>query len=183
LGWKRIDRLKVRCHHRVPANCAYTPLAHPNALTKPSDVTENSPRPYKLLNSGLVVLRPSQQLSQGVYRFLQTSPLVPTFSFPDQDLLAEYFKGKWKPIPWCYNALKTLRNIHKPLWRDEEVRCLHYILADKPWKKRVSKDANDEDGFLELNLWWWDAFDKLAEDLKQIDPVAWELVISNVAST
>lgn len=109
-----------------------------------------------------------------------TSPLVPTFAFPDQDLLAAFFKGRWKPLPWCYNALKTLRVIHKPLWRDEEVRCLHYILAEKPWQKRIrQKGGGDE--YEEVNRWWWERFDKLEEEMKITDKEGWTLVVANVA--
>ncbi|KAG1716538.1 hypothetical protein ID866_590, partial [Astraeus odoratus] len=106
---------------RVPANCAYTPLEHPSGLTSPTKITANSPRPHTQLNSGLVVLTPSSKLAKAIYHHLNTSPLVPTWSFSDQDLLADFFKGRWKPLPWCYNALKTLMIIHEPLWRDEEI--------------------------------------------------------------
>ncbi|KAF9240892.1 glycosyltransferase family 8 protein [Melanogaster broomeanus] len=106
----------------VPENCAYTPLSHPTAITAPTPITDESPRPHTQLNSGLVVLNPSAELAEAVYNHLYTSPLVPTWSFPDQDLLSDFFKGKWKPLPWCYNALKTLMIIHKPLWCDEEIQ-------------------------------------------------------------
>ena len=146
-------------------------------MTQPSQITETSPRPYGLLNSGLVVLYPSKQLFNNITDFLAKSPLVPTFSFPDQDLLAEFFKGKWQPLPWCYNALKTLRLIHKPLWRDDEIRCLHYILHDKPWSRPPGSGGDYE----EVNQWWWDTFDSLLPELKERDPQGYQLVISNVA--
>jgi len=113
-----------------------------------------------------------------ISHYLATSELVPTFSFPDQDLLAAYFNGKWKPLSWCYNALKTLRVIHKPLWRDDEIRCLHYILHDKPWHQRKL-----EGDYAELNEWWWDRFDKLGEEMKRGDSLAqedWKLIEANV---
>lgn len=165
---------------RIPDNCAYTPLIHPDALTHPSAITDTSPRPYGLLNSGLVVLTPSTDTTKAIAHYLSTSPLVPTFSFPDQDLLAAFFKGRWKPLPWCYNALKTLRIIHKPLWRDEEIRCLHYILDDKPWQARVGAEGSGGD-YEELNRWWWERLDKLAEELAVDDPKGRELVLQNVA--
>ena len=135
-------------------NCAFTAVAHPDGLIKPTQITSDSPRTYGLLNSGMVVLNPSKELAAGIEVFLNTSPLVPTFLFPDQDLLAAYFVGRWKPLPWCYNALKTLRYIHRPLWRDEEVRCLHYILKDKPWTQPRGTGGDYE----ELNSWWWDRY-------------------------
>jgi lipopolysaccharide biosynthesis glycosyltransferase len=116
-----------------------------------------------LLNSGTVVLNPSEEAMSGLAHFLSTSPLVSSFSFPDQDLLATFYKGRWKPLPWCYNALKTLRKVHKPLWRDEEVRCLHYILAIKPWQTKVVDEWEKE-----MHRWWWDGYylleDRLIEE-------------------
>jgi lipopolysaccharide biosynthesis glycosyltransferase len=105
---------------------------------------------------------------------------VPTFSFPDQDLLAEFFRGKWKPLPWVYNALKTLRVTHKTLWRDEEVRCLHYILADKPWKARV-REGDTVDDLTEMDRWWWERFEGLIDELVD-DPETRELLLANVAN-
>ena len=126
----------------------------------------------------MVVLTPSVELSTAIRHYLATSPLVPTFSFPDQDLLANFFEGKWKPLPWCYNALKTLREIHKPLWRDEEVRCLHYILADKPWHgKRTGGE------YEEVDEWWWDRFEKLRQEMRLSNPEALSLVLSNVVES
>ncbi|GBE77924.1 nucleotide-diphospho-sugar transferase [Sparassis latifolia] len=158
----------------VPANCAHTSMVHPEALSSPPTITESSPRPYTQLNSGTVVLHPSHELSEGLKHFLSTSPLVPTFSFPDQDLLSAFFKGKWKPLPWCYNALKPLRLIHKPMWRDEEVRCLHYILKDKPWHQPPGTGGE----FEEVNKWWWDRYERVAAELRSSDAEGWELVSS-----
>lgn len=98
----------------------------------------------------------------GLTEFLSTSPLVPTFSFPDQDLLAAFYKGRWKPLPWCYNALKTLRKAHQPLWRDEEIRCLHYILSVKPWHTKVVDEWEKE-----MFQWWWDRYYPLEARLSQ----------------
>jgi lipopolysaccharide biosynthesis glycosyltransferase len=160
---------------RIPENCAYTSVSHPMGVTHAPVITDSSPRPYRLLNSGMVVLTPSAELFNAIKQYLATSPLVPTFSFPDQDLLANFFERRWKPLPWCYNALKTLREIHKQLWRDEEVRCLHYILTDKPWHVRVRGDEYEE-----INGWWWERFDNLREEMQNREPQAWSTVVSNV---
>ena len=117
--------------YRIPANCAHTAVATPTS--DPPAIEDTSPRPYKQLNSGTVVLNPSLSILQDIIHVISTSPAIPTYSFPDQDLLSDYFRGRWKPLSWRYNALKTLRIIHTPLWSDDEVRCLHYILHDKPW--------------------------------------------------
>ncbi|OCH96552.1 nucleotide-diphospho-sugar transferase [Obba rivulosa] len=160
----------------IPENCAYTPKVHPQALTSETQFTESSPRPYTELNSGTVVLNPSAELFDGIQHFLSTSPLVPTFSFPDQDLLSVFFKGRWKPLPWCYNALKTLRIIHKSLWRDEEVRCLHYILHDKPWSHPPGTGGDYE----EVNRWWWDGYEALRQEMEESNKEDWALVDANV---
>ncbi len=62
-----------------------------------------------------------------IKHFIATSDEVPTFKFPDQDALASIYKGRWQPLPWVYNGLKTLRKIHDPLWRDAEVKNVHYM--------------------------------------------------------
>lgn len=152
-------------------------MAHPEGLIKPTEITADSPRPYTLLNSGAVVLNPSTELADGISDFISTSPLVPTFTFPDQDLLAHYFAGRWKVLPWCYNALKTLREIHKPLWRDEEIRCIHYILHEKPWHQPRGTAKEYE----LLNSWWWDKYEQLGEQMKVSDLEGWGLVDAQVA--
>ncbi|KAH9857925.1 glycosyltransferase family 8 protein [Lenzites betulinus] len=156
----------------IPENCAYTSRTHP------PPIEEASPRPYHLLNSGLVVLRPSREVFDTLHRFLEESPLVPTFKFPDQDLLAAVFRNRWTPLPWHYNALKTLRIIHAELWRDEEVRCVHYILSDKPWRARP--EAADPQ-YVVLNRWWWEVYEQLREEMGVSDPEGWKLVEDNVA--
>ena len=80
-------------------------------------------------------------------------------------------------MPWCYNALKTLRKIHQQLWRDEEVRCLHYILAVKPWQTKVVDEWEKE-----MHQWWWDRFHLLEARLSQEgDEETLKLVRENVA--
>ena len=125
------------------------------------------------------MLNPSVELSSGLEHYLATSPLVSTFKFPDQDLLAAFFEGKWKVLPWCYNALKTLRIIHQPLWRDDEIRCLHYILAEKPWKTPRGTAGDYE----EVHGWWWDRYATLEEGMLRSDPEGWKLVDTYVTKT
>ena len=115
-------------------NCAYTPLKHPAALSaatpvpnsdslkhrKPSDhingngATSHQPHTYTLLNSGLFLFKPSRRQYLNILEYLSTSPLVEKFSFPDQDLITEFFRDRWLPIPWKFNALKTWRYQHGP---------------------------------------------------------------------
>ncbi|KAH8100598.1 nucleotide-diphospho-sugar transferase [Cristinia sonorae] len=160
----------------TPENCAHSSVSWPTAISNPPVISKDSPRPYGLLNSGLVVINPSLELSEGLQGFLATSPLIPTFQFPDQDLLSVYFEGRWKVLPWCYNALKTMKFVHEPIWRDDEIRCLHYILAEKPWLT----DRAVAGVYQEVNGWWWDEYKKLEVDMKQTDPEGWKLVDAHV---
>ncbi|EEB93853.1 hypothetical protein MPER_07441 [Moniliophthora perniciosa FA553] len=149
---------------RIPANCAHT--AVPNPQAPPPTWSPNTPRPYGQLNSGTVVVNPSKELADAIIRYLNTED-ISKFSFPDQDLLAAFFKGKWKPLPWYYNALKTLKVIHVPEWDDNEIRCLHYILHDKPWKARESSEG--EPAYIEFNNWWWDRYEQMLMGLEAKD--------------
>jgi len=160
----------------IPENCPHTAVTSPTAL--PPHPTISSPRPYTQLNSGTVVLHPSNELAESITNFLATHNDISQYSFPDQDLLTEYFKSKWKPIPWYYNALKTLRVIHQEEWSDEEVRCLHYILPDKPWLSRITSPELKEYGI--VNGWWWEQFDQLVEQMSKGDQDSLQLVLSNV---
>jgi len=139
----------------IPGNCAYTNKIHP------APITSDSPRPYHLLNGGLVALRPSRAQFQELYTFLTESPLVGTFMFPDQDLMAVVYKGRWKPLPYVYNALKTLRAIHSDLWVDDNVKCIHYILSDKPWLSHPKPDTP----YYTTDKWWWDAYEGYLREL------------------
>lgn len=42
-------------------------------------------------------------------------------------IAARFFKDRWIPLPYVYNSLKTLRVIHQNIWRDEDVRNVHYM--------------------------------------------------------
>jgi len=141
------------------ANCAYTPITHPGALSEPTPVTPASRPTHHLLNSGMFVFRPSASLWSRMLDFFNATPLLTGFKFPDQDFLAEFFRHKWVSLGWQYNALKTMRYWHENIWRDEEVVCLHYIV-DKPWAKRVGTDGSA--GYLgrdgETHTWWWEEY-------------------------
>ncbi|KFA56396.1 hypothetical protein S40293_04999 [Stachybotrys chartarum IBT 40293] len=140
-------------------NCAYTPLRHPTALTDPLQPSDTTPRTYRLLNGGMLLFHPSEALWESMLHTFNTSPLLSTYQFPDQDFLADFFDRKWLAMGWQWNAIKTMRYWHPDLWRDDEVICLHYIV-DKPWAKRVGSDGTagylGKDGV--THSWWWDAY-------------------------
>lgn len=122
---------------RVPENCGHTQAK----LTEPLPKKRFSRPTHSALNSGTVVLRPSADDFAKIYHTLNFDPLVKTFKFPDQDLLAYVFEGKYEPISYRYNALKTLKSCHPEMWRDEDVKNVHYIL-DKPWASRTVSHAS-----------------------------------------
>ncbi|KAH9232272.1 glycosyltransferase family 8 protein [Colletotrichum gloeosporioides 23] len=66
------------------------------------------------------------------------------------------FRGRWVGLPYVYNALKTLRwrGVHDVIWRDEEVKNVHYILSPKPWDCCEDDGAEGHD---ESHRWWWAA--------------------------
>jgi hypothetical protein len=157
---------------RIPENCAHT---YANYIT-PISYQDLSKKPtFSLLNSGLVVLQPSDEMVQNIRTVLDTDPEVPNFKFPDQDFLSHLFRGKWVPLGYQYNALKTLRSCHKPIWRDEDVKNVHYIL-DKPWASRIGAGTAPQDEV--LHSWWWDAFEELKRSWGE--KRGWDVVESTV---
>ena len=105
-------------------NCPYTPLRHPTALKEATPVPASAapPDPYALLNGGVFLYHPSDRLWKAMHNHFLTSPELSTFKFPDQEFIASVFCGRWRPLPWIYNTLKTMRQWHTNIWREEEVK-------------------------------------------------------------
>ncbi len=109
------------------------------------------------LNAGLILLRPSLSLLHSITTFLTQPSLSPTtLPFADQSLLSTLFHNRWTPLPYVYNALKPMREagVHGGervggIWRDGEVKCVHYILTPKPWEMKEGAEM----GVTEK--WWW----------------------------
>jgi inositol 3-alpha-galactosyltransferase len=100
-----------------------------------------------------------------------------SFSFPDQDFLTHFFKDKWRPVGWQWNAIKTMRYWHPEIWRDKEVRNCHYICA-KPWNEGRAEDGDDA----ETHGWWWNEWDswrkeRIKEDQEDTVRVVSEFVL------
>ncbi|KAL9618570.1 MAG: hypothetical protein Q9160_006754 [Pyrenula sp. 1 TL-2023] len=137
-------------------NCAHTRLA-------PHDPpTRNGPgmrRTYNYFNSGVLIWAPRQEVWDNMMQMFATGENIAKYKLPDQDFLNDFFQGKWQPLQWRYNALKTMRNWHPKLWDDDEVVILHYIV-DKPWEKRIASDGiagkRGLDG--ETHRWWWQLY-------------------------
>ncbi|KAK6954805.1 hypothetical protein Daesc_004774 [Daldinia eschscholtzii] len=151
-----------------PENCAYTPQSHPSALSEPTQPEKGAPRTHHMINSGMLLFRPSKPLWKSMIGFFNTTDLLSGFLFPDQDFLAHFFSGRWRALGWQYNALKTMRYWHPNIWRDEEVVCLHYIV-DKPWAKRIGEDGvagyMGRDGI--THAWWWDEWEFFLKSLEK----------------
>ncbi|KAE8372950.1 nucleotide-diphospho-sugar transferase [Aspergillus bertholletiae] len=134
----------------VPANCAFT-SQHSDAVHAQ---TSGAPAAagVAMLNSGLLVVRPSISAWAEIQSGLHMADRTSKYNFPDQELLSDVFRGRWVALPYVYNALKTLRwvGVHDAIWKDEEVKNVHYIFAKKPWHE----DPNSE--LDEPSRWWWE---------------------------
>lgn len=144
---------------RVPENCGFT--AADKSTGQPQPLTSDSPRNHRLLNSGTVVLTPSQEDYDTLIHTMNTHPAVPDMIFFDQDLLPIVYDDKWLPLPYIYNGLKTLRGCHSDLWKDNDVKILHYILQ-KPWKSRTI----EQDVVGIQHKLWWDEYSQLESNWK-----------------
>ncbi|KAF2822154.1 glycosyl transferase family protein-like protein [Ophiobolus disseminans] len=132
----------------VPENCAFTSQhADPDAAQHtgaPADFGLGMP------NGGLQVVNPSAAVYNLILEQL-SNPSSMDYDFADQSLLGDLFRGRWVALPYTYNALKTLRNkgVHEQIWRDGEVKNVHYILSPKPWDEQAGKCSQ------ESHEWWW----------------------------
>ena len=100
------------------------------------------------------MVNPSKAVYDQIVSFMESDAV--NMDFADQSLLSDLYRGRWVPLPYIYNALKTLRweGVHPEIWRDDKVKNIHYILAPKPWDEvdaegnNISKDAT--------HAWWVD---------------------------
>ena len=131
---------------RTPENCAFT------AQHSQSDYAQTHGAPSTaslgMPNGGLQVVNPSAAIYEQIQAHL-ASPSTLNFDFADQSLLSDLFGERWVALPYTYNALKTLRQIHQALWRDNEVKNIHYILTPNPWEEEEGKETQ------ETFKWWW----------------------------
>lgn len=152
---------------RIPSNCAYT-----TQNSAPSEVSQTvGPSPtaskFHMPNAGLLVLNPSE----GTYQTILEAPDHPktgTYGFADQELLADVFGHRWFGLPYVYNALKTMRwkGVHDAIWKDEEVKNLHYIMSPKPWMMERPKHGEKDEVVLS---WWWGLNDERERAEKEKD--------------
>ncbi|WP_168385905.1 glycosyltransferase family 8 protein [Erwinia amylovora] len=133
----------------VPQNCFYSWCTGVNHLEQ-TDKVDN------YLNSGLLLLKPDRAVFDQMLSALAAMDDLKAYRFPEQDFLNHFYRARWRPLPWIYNALKTLPHQHPAVWQPERVKNIHFIL-DKPWQKR--RDKTDRD--FALNSRWWDIAQQL----------------------
>ncbi|PGH15400.1 hypothetical protein AJ80_05584 [Polytolypa hystricis UAMH7299] len=140
----------------IPENCAFTSQHNDpdNAQTHGAPSTAGLAIP----NGGLQVVNPSTAVYNTILKTLENPSSTSNYDFADQSLLADLFPGRWVGIPYTYNALKTLRwkGVHNAIWRDEEVKNVHYILSPKPWdENQGAESAKESTKTDESHEWWW----------------------------
>jgi lipopolysaccharide biosynthesis glycosyltransferase len=139
---------------RTPENCAFT-SQHSTPEEAQTVGADPAVGPLGFMNGGLQVVNPSKAVYNLILEYMESNAV--NMDFADQSLLSDLFRGRWVPLPYIYNALKTLRweGVHKEIWRDESVKNIHYILAPKPWDEMDSK--GNFIGKDETHVWWVEA--------------------------
>ena len=141
--------LSAKTPSRIPENCAYTSQHdHPDAAQT------QGPSPTSGLgipNGGLQVVNPSKVLYNLIQERMASDTAVMNYEFADQSLLSDLFAGRWVALPYTYNALKTSRETHAPIWRDDEVKNMHFLLSPKPWDEKLGEESNA------THKWWIEA--------------------------
>ncbi|RKF75019.1 Galactinol synthase 1 [Golovinomyces cichoracearum] len=133
-------------------NCAFT-AQHENPIAAQTTGSPTNLGTLHILNSGLLVINPSREIYNIIVNFLKSDARLKV-NFAEQSMLSELFRGRWVPLPYVYNALKTLSwdGVHSEIWRDNYVKNIHYILTPKPWEemdtegKSISSDSTHK---------WW----------------------------
>lgn len=149
--------------HRTPENCAFT-SQHDTPDIAQTIGADLAAGPLGFMNGGLQVVNPSSEVYDLIVDYMNSDKAI-DLEFADQSLLADLFRGRWVPLPYTYNALKTMRwkGVHDQIWRDDEVKNIHYILAPKPWDEYDSEGKSTSKD--ETHLWWQKMNDeRLAEE-------------------
>lgn len=135
----------------IPAHCAFT-HQHADPATAQTEGIDPAVGPLGFMNGGLQVVNPSKAVFAQVVAYMENNAV--NMDFADQSVLSDLYRGRWVPLPYTYNALKTMRwpGVHDAIWRDESVKNVHYILAPKPWDE-LDADGNFS-GKDETHAWW-----------------------------
>lgn len=150
-GWNT----DVDIRNRIPANCAFT-SQHSTPEVAQTTGPDPAVGPLGFMNGGLQVVNPSQEVYDLIVSHMNSGAAI-DMDFADQSLLSDLFKGCWVPLPYIYNALKTLRweTVHSEIWRDGSVKNVHYILAPKPWDEMDAEGGNVSSD--PTHAWWVEA--------------------------
>lgn len=146
----------------LPSNCAYTIQEKLHYNSSPIPCTYG----IRMLNCGLVVLNPNPEEFSLIVEHIKNSEKYPPtmLNFAEQSLLSYIYQEKWFSLPYIYNALKTLRTVHKKLWNDDDVKIVHYIL-NKPWND-MNEGVDSDDP---THAWWWSLEkERLAEQTNSV---------------
>ncbi len=127
----------------TPQNCFYTHCRGLEHTSEP-DVVDN------YLNGGFLVLDPDDAVFDAMVQRLAQVDDLSSYPFAEQDFLNEFYDGRWLPLPYVYNALKTLAFQHPSVWDLDDVKNIHYII-DKPWQAPL----DEADRYFFVNRLWW----------------------------
>ncbi|KAL4969089.1 glycosyltransferase family 8 protein [Aspergillus stella-maris] len=161
----------------IPANCAYT-TQHTQSAATASTTAASANAGLGIPNGGLLVINPSQAIYDKILSQLSSSATA-DYAFADQSLLGDMFGNRWVSLPYTYNALKTMRlsDVHAQIWRDENVKNVHYILSPKPWEEGMDRDEGRD--WDPLSNWWWEANEE-RERFEFEDKIGDELLMTAV---
>ncbi|WP_216364028.1 glycosyltransferase family 8 protein [Subtercola boreus] len=140
----------------TPATCFYTHCRGGDHVTEP-DATDN------YLNGGFLVLSPDETVLADMVGRLGALEDLSHYAFAEQDFLNEFYRDRWRPLPYVYNALKTLPHQHPSVWDLAAVANIHYII-DKPWEKPL----DPADRYFEVNSLWWEREDTLDSPVQAV---------------
>lgn len=154
------DNLLAACH---ACRCNPNQIASYPASWQPENChytwqDRGEPAPVLLdnyLNGGFLVLTPDNAVFAQLAERVAAIVDLKAYPFSEQDLLNEAFHGRWLPLSYIYNALKTLPFQHSRMWKEREVKNLHFILA-KPWKRDLQQPEGERDRYYALDKLWWE---------------------------
>lgn len=151
---KEDARNEFNQRYRIPENCAFT-SQHDTPDIAQHTGPDPAVGPLGFMNGGLQVVNPCTAVYNQIVAHMESE--ASNMDFADQSLLSDLYKGRWVPLPYVYNALKTLKwvGVHHQIWKDEEVKNVHYILAPKPWDEMDEEGRNV--GTDPTHQWWVDA--------------------------
>lgn len=160
------------CRSETSALSANTTATSPAVPDQESFLHAYGPGPDRglgICNGGLQVVAPHRATYERILAALSQPSITSSYDFADQSLLSDVFAGRWVPLSYKYNALKTLRTVHADTWDDSEVANIHYIVNPKPWDVRHLPDREDprHDDTGTFRHWFLVDDDRIAQETEQ----------------